>query len=132
MKIAILILTILFSLSSYSAEYKTCNWNGNKKKFVVPNNETVELIQDALKVRAITPEKIKELEEIILSEELSSSAVNPSVCDLVSKNYRVSSDKCKKTFGTNAFLFLMNSNTNAVIGPDLTCKIGLNISLLFY
>lgn len=132
MKSVIAILAILFSMNSFAAHFKTCDWNGNKRRFVVPNKEALELIRDSLKVQGAPEDKIKEVESIVLLEEESSASESPSVCDLVSKAYRVSSEKCKRSFRTEGFLYLMKMDKKAIEDSRFDCKVGLNIRLLFY
>jgi len=128
MKTVLASLVLLLSASAMSAEIIDCQIDGVVvKNVVVPSAQATSSIQSVLdsdKELAVKKQTIRSLIFI----ESASIGDGDSLCDLATKQYKVSSEKCSKVTGSRDLAESVIDSDD--LDASLECKIGVSAQML--
>lgn len=121
----------LISANAFSAQIQNCTFEqGTIVRNVVLLNDTGNSgIQEILSSKKTDDEKKDQIKRIFYIETLSVGD-GKSVCELATKQYNVTKEKCEKVMKSRDMLALTLEETDAADNISLECKIGVNAKLL--
>ncbi|MBC7538752.1 MAG: hypothetical protein H7281_08025 [Bacteriovorax sp.] len=124
-------LLLLLSVNAFSAQIQNCKFEQgtNIRNVVILNDKGNSSIQKILSSSKSTDEKKDQIKRILFIESVSIGDGN-SVCELASKQYKVTEEKCQKVMKSSDLLSLTLEETDESDNISLECKIGVNAKLL--
>jgi hypothetical protein len=129
MKILICLLAMSFSLNSFSAEVKNCLIQGKKiNNIIVPSNTTIKSIDLVLKSDKSRAEKEKSILANLYVEAVSIGD-GKSMCDLATKKYNISQEKCEAVLTTTDTIHDLFSADFKNVSTE--CNIGVSAHFFF-
>ncbi len=123
MKALAAIALLLLSLNALSAQVQDCKYGSTTlKNVVVLNDAGAESIQKILDTKKSLEEK-KDLIKRVLYIETVSIGDGKSVCELATKQYNVSEEKCMRVMKSSDLLSVILEDASD-IDLSLNCRIG--------
>lgn len=130
MKVLTATALMIFSLNAFSASIQDCQVDSTKLKGIVVLNDVGNSKIQEIKNSNNSEQGKKELIKSILYIESLSIGDGKSFCDLASKEYKVTEEKCLKVMKSRDLISSILEEYDESENIKLECVIGVNAKLL--